>query len=151
MDNIIKAAGVLCMCGYITGLQVQFVPLNKTEKSLRLVVTLYIISAVFSPAELKFSTPEIDLPATDYIQNDADEYVINELTNQTEEILSQRLSEKNICYTDIDVHINKQTDKLYIDQIIIYGADNENMAKSKDILSDVLNKDYIISGDKNEQ
>ncbi len=147
MDRIIKAIGVLCMCGYITGLLVQFVPVNKTEKSIRLVVTLYIISVVLSPVSFESGYEGTVIPDISTVQADSSIYVIDALETETEKILSERLQEKNICYTGLNVHINKQTDKLYIDNILIYGADSENMEKARAALSDVLSSEKIISGD----
>jgi len=147
MEKIVKVIGALCMCGYITALLVQFVPVNKTEKSIRLVVTLYIISVSLSPISIDYDYPKPFLPEISTVQEDSEIYFNDLLKAETEKILSDRLTEKNICYTGMDVHINKQTDKLYIDSILICGADSENIEKARAALSDVLSPDRIISGD----
>ena len=151
MDIIIRMIAVLCLCSYVMGLLIQFVPVNQTEKSIKLVVTLYLIASVFSPMEYKTDYIfEKDMLSMSDIYNNSEEYVTFAIKEETERTLSRLLDEKNICYTDVDVHINKQTDKLCISQVVIYGADSDNMAAARDALTDIVTGEKIISGDNNE-
>ncbi|MBQ8603328.1 MAG: hypothetical protein IJ410_00595 [Oscillospiraceae bacterium] len=147
MNNFFRIAGVLCLCGYVTGILTYFIPINQTEKSVRLVIILYIISVAFNQELNLPSFSGIDFPDETQISAEADSYVIEMAEENLENTVKERLSEKNISYTELDVHINKQTDKLFIDKIYIYGADNINIEKAKSALSDILSQESIISGD----
>ena len=146
MERIFEIAGRLCILGFATGIITWFIPEGKTEKILRLVVTLYIIMALFTVERSNgiFSIGN-DIGKYEIPVGNTEKYIADALAEQTKQIISEKLSEKNICYTDIDVHINKQTDKFAIDHIVVYGADN--IEKLKEELADVLSGEKIISGD----
>ena len=146
MENILKATSTLCILAYITGLVSNMVNINHTQKSIRLVCALYIISS------LTFNKPSYN---SDYnyfpeienttIKNDAVEFVISETENSMETSIKNELTSKNISYTDVVVHIHKQSDRLEIQDICIYGTNEYDKNDAINLLS--IYTDNIIFGE----
>ena len=143
MENLYRSAGVLCIIGYISGLMLNLVNTTQTQKAIRLVTALYIISVTFTGFDyvepLKFAEIEDVVvkreAADEEIINYAAEYLCNDIENL--------LYEKNIDYDDVTVHINKQTGKAEISEITIYGAENESKDEILFLLSDTYKQDII--------
>ena len=147
MNGLLKAAGVLCLCGYITGIVTNLIPLNQMEKSVRLVTVLYIISVVFSQKIEYSKFLYVDLNDRETISQSADTYVIEMAEAELENNIAEILNEKNIAYSEVSVHINKQTDKIQIDKVYIYGSDSDNYRNAKAVLSDILPQECIVQGE----
>ncbi len=145
MDVLLKSIGMLCTLGYVTGLLINLTPANHTQKAIRLVAVLYILSSVLYPLQsISLDFEYLDTENYD-IKTDAQDYVIEQSAYKIKNIILQRLNEKNISYTDIIVHINKQNDGLQISGISLYGiAEKEQTAN---LLQDITTADKINFGD----
>ncbi len=148
MEQIAKSIGVLCAIGYIIGLLTNFTTTSHTKKAIRLVCVLYIISAVLAPLtggnlnlSYKASTDNT------VVSSDTDEYIISMAENKMEEIIHQRLIEKNISYTRLSVHINKQTEGLITDEITLHGIPETEKHKVRILLNDIITEDKIKFGE----
>jgi len=124
MESVYKSIAMLCLIAYISGVLLNFSSTNYTAKAVRLVVALYIITAFCSPVtdidipELKTETIEISIQQTE-------NYVIEKAENNLADYICRLLNEQNISYTDVRTHINKQREKLEIDDITISGVSKE--------------------------
>ncbi|MBR5520794.1 MAG: hypothetical protein IKU54_02250 [Oscillospiraceae bacterium] len=151
MDNILKTVGILCLCGYITGIFTDIIPMGKNEKSVRLVIVLYLIITIFD-SDINF--PGIDfgyekniIPNSPYEES----YVIDKAKEKIEAQIIERLNQESICYSNIELHINKSEDGFYIDQLYLWGVDSEKLNYAKGILGDIIPAESIVSGDNNNQ
>ena len=144
MESIHKTIGLLCITGYITGILSEFVPSGYTRKAIRLTIAVYIIASVFIPLGTTFDWLDFQFSDTEDYSGYAENYVIEKAGNQLESTISQTLSDKNISYNQIDVHIHKQSEGLQIENIYIYGVDVNQKAAVQNILSSYGN---IIFGD----
>ena len=149
MNTIFKAIGTLCIIAYITGLVSNMVEINHTQKAIRLVCAIYIISSLFiySP---KNEYREIDT-TIDYnqssVQNDTFDYIIQKTEKTVEDDIKKALDENFISYTDVKVHIYKQSEGIDISDITIYGVSDEDQNLALQSIGNVTSEEKIIFGD----
>ncbi len=145
--NIIKFIGTLSVIGYILGILYNFVDFSYTQKAIRLTAALYIITALISPLEYSDFNIDIDsLQLEVYSRQESVEFVLESAAAQLEQKIKNILDEKNIAYTDISVHINKQSEKISVDYIEIYGVLPGDKKLISGYLSDI---GTVVFGDEN--
>ena len=151
MEKIADVTGVLCISVFVMGIFYQLGGFEKTSKVIRFIVALYIISTVFTSFEyFKYVPLEYDIIVDkDIYDYDVDFYnsVIYKTKINLEEIIKNRLDEKNISYENVSVHILEQNGAVIADEIEIdcKAGDTEAVYSCID---DMLTKDTkVIIGD----
>ena len=123
METIFKIIGSLCTIAYILGVLSDVLNIDYTQKAVRLTFALFLVTNVFIPLDkIDLNLLEFNIPIK---ESNADIYVLQNAEQIIEKRISSQLDIKDIDYSDVDVHINKETDKVYIDYIKIYGASGE--------------------------
>ena len=151
MEKIADVIGVLCISVFVMGIFYQLGGFEKTSKVIRFIVALYIISTVFTSFEyFKYVPLEYDIIVDkDIYDYDVDFYnrVIYKTKINLEEIIKNRLDEKNISYENVSVHILEQNGAVIADEIEIdcKASDTEAVYSCID---DMLTEDTkVIIGD----
>ena len=151
MEKIADVTGVLCISVFVMGIFYQLGGFEKTSKVIRFIVALYIISTVFTSFEYFNYVPlEYDIIVDkDIYDYDVDFYnsVIYKTKINLEEIIKNRLDEKNISYENVSVHILEQNGAVIADEIEIdcKASDTEAVYSCID---DMLTEDTkVIIGD----
>ena len=151
MEKIADVIGVLCISVFVMGIFYQLGGFEKTSKVIRFIVALYIISTVFTSFEyFKYVPLEYDIIVDkDIYDYDVDFYnsVIYKTKINLEEIIKNRLDEKNISYENVSVHILEQNGAVIADEIEIdcKAGDTEAVYSCID---DMLTEDTkVIIGD----
>ena len=151
MEKIADVTGVLCISVFVMGIFYQLGGFEKTSKVIRFIVALYIISTVFTSFEyFKYVPLEYDIIVDkDIYDYDVDFYnsVIYKTKINLEEIIKNRLDEKNISYENVSVHILEQNGAVIADKIEIdcKASDTEAVYSCID---DMLTEDTkVIIGD----
>lgn len=151
MEKIADVTGVLCISVFVMGIFYQLGGFEKTSKVIRFIVALYIISTVFTSFEyFKYVPLEYDIIVDkDIYDYDVDLYnsVIYKTKTNLEEIIKNRLDEKNISYENVSVHILEQNGAVIADEIEIdcKAGDTEAVYSCID---DMLTEDTkVIIGD----
>ena len=134
MNTVYKIVGSICITTYVLGLVTNLVDLNYTQKAVKLTFALYFLTVVLIPLkDIDVNFDEIKY-ATQNVQNNAEDYVIHSSEQRLENCVKQILDKENISYSDVNVHINEQSDGIYLDYIKIYGVNEKSRAKVEDIL-----------------
>jgi len=144
MESLYRTIGLLCITGYITGILSEFIPSGYTRKAIRLTVVIYIITSLFIPLEDFTGLYNFQYNDTEDYSVYAENYVIEKAAEELERTISRSLTDKNISYNQIDVHIHKQSEGLQIESIYIYGVDNIQKPYVESILASY---DNLIFGD----
>lgn len=149
MESIFKVIGTLCITAYIVGLVSNMTEVNDTGKAVRLVCVLVILSSFLTKGEIEeitynnifetYSNVDIQMSTVEYIMESVKENIENEIKKE--------LDEKNICYTDVFVHIYKQSNKFKIEKIIIYGVNSREKQYASEIINNIAENENIIYGD----
>ena len=145
MDTVLKFTGSLCTTVYILGLLFNLTDISYTQKTIRLTIAVYIIVNILMPLKnLELNFDFTDSISDFTIEISAEDYVISQAERNMKQSIISQLNDKNISYSDISVHINKQSNSVYIDNIVFYGlADND-----KQIINQLFeNHGTIIFGD----
>lgn len=145
MDTVFKFTGSLCTTVYILGLLFNLTDISYTQKTIRLTIAVYIIVNILMPLKnLELNFDFTDSISDSTIEISAEDYVISQAEKNMKQSIISQLNDKNISYSDISVHINKQSNSVYIDNIVFYGlADND-----KQIVNQLFeNQGTIIFGD----
>ena len=146
MDTVFKFTGSLCTTVYILGLLFNLTDISYTQKTIRLTIAVYIIVNILMPLKnLELNFDFTDSISDSTIEISAEDYVISQAEKNMKQSIISQLNDKNISYSDISVHINKQSNSVYIDNIVFYGlADND-----KQIVNQLFeNQGTIISFQK---
>ncbi|MBR2028914.1 MAG: hypothetical protein IKA10_08025 [Oscillospiraceae bacterium] len=123
MEKTAYITGILCIAVFIMGLFYQLGGFEKTERIIRFVTAVCIVSMLFNSIRDFELTPFIQ-----GIQNETEQYnfedsfyssVISETQAELEDIIKKRLSEKNISYNSVEVHILEQNGNLTAGEIIV--------------------------------
>lgn len=145
MDTVFKFTGSLCTTVYILGLLFNLTDISYTQKTIRLTIAVYIIVNILMPLKnLELNFDFTDSISDFTIEISAEDYVISQAERNMKQSIISQLNDKNISYSDISVHINKQSNSVYVDNIVFYGlADND-----KQIVNQLFeNHGTIIFGD----
>jgi len=151
MEKIVNSIGALCISVFIMGMLYQLGAFEKTAKTIKFVIAIYIVLTVINSFEnLNFNLQNTDF-TTQYYQQDINRDFQNEIIKETarelENVIKNRLEEKNIAYNSVEVHILEQNgnltaDKIFIECENIYAQDIERC------ISDIADETTkIIIGD----
>ncbi len=144
MEFLFKIIGSLCITAYILGLLANMVNVNYTQKAIRLTFALFLITNIFVPLKsIDFAVWNFDIDNNTDTVN-AQEYVIYQASEVLKEKIKTELNSQNIAYSDVYVHINEETDGIYVDYIKITGTDVDEQKYIADIFE---NEGKIIFGD----
>ena len=138
MDNIIKFIGTVSVLTYIMGILYSLVDFKYTHKAIRLVTSLCIITGLlytFRQTELNINVDAFS--QNYYSEDDAVDFITEQAAERLEQQIKNILSEKNISYSDVYVHINKQSESISVDCIEIYGVLAENHKYVKEYIGNI--------------
>lgn len=144
---VLKSVGAFFILCYVLGVVTTGLSLNKTEKALRIVCSLYIIFTCLTTGEnlkiTNMSLPETDLYSFDLRQSD--------ITNMAEENLKTKiekiLNENSLSYNSVRVHIFKQNEEMKIGEVIIGGANEAEKEIIESCISPVIDDGVLIFED----
>ncbi len=149
MNTILKAIGALCIMAYITGLVSNMVEINQTQKAIRLVCTIYIISSlvVRIPNTKYLEVNNMLNYSNESVSDNTFDYIIDKTEKIVENDIEKVLDENFISYTNVNVHIHKQSEGIDISDVTIYGVSDKDQSLVLQIISSVTNEEKIIFGD----
>lgn len=149
MDGIFKAIGTLCIIAYITGLVSNMVEINHTQKAIRLVCAIYIISSlvIYNPKNEYREIDTVIYYDETSIQNDTFDYIIQKTEKNIEDDIKKALDKNFISYTGVKVHIYKQSEGIDISDITVYGVSDENQNLALQSIGNITSEEKIIFGD----
>ena len=134
---VLKSVGAFFILCYVLGVVTTGLSLNKTEKALRIVCSLYIIFTCLTTGE-NLKNTNMSLPETD-------------ITNMAEENLKTKiekiLNENSLSYNSVRVHIFKQNEEMKIGEVIIGGANEAEKEIIESCISPVIDDGVLIFED----
>ncbi|MEG3029526.1 MAG: hypothetical protein RR827_03930 [Oscillospiraceae bacterium] len=153
MESIAKFIGILCMASFIMSILMNFGKFEATEKIIRFVISIFIIVTIFKPYSFgdtfnsfEFAPISWEKPLID--QSKVNDLVIEKTKENLAELVKIRLSQKNISYISLNLHILNQDGSLSIDQIEIMGCDESQKVEIKSCLEDIITENTeIVLGD----
>lgn len=144
---ILKSVGAFFILCYVLGVVTTGLSLNKTEKALRIVCSLYIIFTCLTTGE-NLKNTNMSLPATDFYSVDLRQ---SDITNMAEENLKTKiekiLNENSLSYNSVQVHIFKQNEEMKIGEVIIGGANVAEKEIIESCISPVIDDGVLIFED----
>ena len=144
---ILKSVGAFFILCYVLGVVTTGLSLNKTEKALRIVCSLYIIFTCLTTGE-NLKNTNMSLPATDLYSADLRQ---SDITNMAEENLKTKiekiLNENSLSYNSVRVHIFKQNEEMKIGEVIIGGANVAEKEIIESCISPVIDDGVLIFED----
>lgn len=144
---ILKSVGAFFILCYVLGVVTTGLSLNKTEKALRIVCSLYIIFTCLTTGE-NLKNTNMSLPATDLYSADLRQ---SDITNMAEENLKTKiekiLNENSLSYNSVRVHIFKQNEEMKIGEVIIGGANEAEKEIIESCISPVIDDGVLIFED----
>ena len=144
---VLKSVGAFFILCYVLGVVTTGLSLNKTEKALRIVCSLYIIFTCLTTGE-NLKNTNISLPATDLYSVDLRQ---SDITNMAEENLKTKiekiLTENSLSYNSVRVHIFKQNEEMKIGEVIIGGANEAEKEIIESCISPVIDDGVLIFED----
>ncbi len=147
MESVFKSVGILCICGYVSGILLNISSYNPTEKAIRLVAALYIITTIVSPIKhISFNDSFINNFSEYTEKNDIAQFVIQEAVYSLENTTREKLDRKNISYSSVKVHIHEQGNSLNLDKIEIIGTNRRQHSQIYELLEDTVTADKINLG-----
>lgn len=144
---VLKSVGAFFILCYVLGVVTTGLNLNKTEKALRIVCSLYIIFTCLTTGE-NLKNTNMSLPATDLYSADLRQ---SDITNMAEENLKTKiekiLNENSLSYNSVRVHIFKQNEEMKIGEVIIGGANEAEKEIIESCISPVIDDGVLIFED----
>ena len=144
---VLKSVGAFFILCYVLGVVTTGLNLNKTEKALRIVCSLYIIFTCLTTGE-NLKNINMSLPATDLYSADLRQ---SDITNMAEENLKTKiekiLNENSLSYNSVRVHIFKQNEEMKIGEVIIGGANGAEKEIIESCISPVIDDGVLIFED----
>ena len=144
---VLKSVGAFFILCYVLGVVTTVLNLNKTEKALRIVCSLYIIFTCLTTGE-NLKNTNMSLPATDLYSVDLRQ---SDITNMAEENLKTKiekiLNENSLSYNSVRVHIFKQNEEMKIGEVIIGGANEAEKEIIESCISPVIDDGVLIFED----
>ncbi len=144
---VLKSVGAFFILCYVLGVVTTGLSLNKTEKALRIVCSLYIIFTCLTTGE-NLKNINMSLPATDLYSADLRQ---SDITNMAEENLKTKiekiLNENSLSYNSVRVHIFKQNEEMKIGEVIIGGANGAEKEIIESCISPVIDDGVLIFED----
>ena len=144
---VLKSVGAFFILCYVLGVVTTGLSLNKTEKALRIVCSLYTIFTCLTTGE-NLKNTNMSLPATDLYSADLRQ---SDITNMAEENLKTKiekiLNENSLSYNSVRVHIFKQNEEMKIGEVIIGGANVAEKEIIESCISPVIDDGVLIFED----
>ncbi len=147
MAGIAKTVGVLCISVVAMRILYDLGNFKATEKTLKFVISLYIIATVFNSLKTTKLEFDIDVGSENQTYYHNSEVIKNEIISQTEkeltELIKKRMSEKNISYNSISLHILEQNGSIVVDRIYIECSPYDKTSVME-CIKDLTNEDTEI-------
>ena len=143
MEQIAKTVGILCVSVIAADIFCNTGYFPATEKIIKFVVAVYIILTGFKTVNSIDIKPDFKLPEYQYTYEYQSEFnyaVIAETEKITEGMIIKKLSEKNISYNHVSVHILEQNDILFTDTIVI-GCEDRYVSTVKECIEEFITED----------
>ena len=150
MEQIAEITGILCVSSVVMGILYNTGCFGTTEKVIKFVISIYILVTVIDSFGRNRVDFGFDMKSQAYetyeYTHDYMEYLIAETEKELEKEIESRLSEKNISYNHISVHILEQNNNLTAGKIV---ADcNADEAAVREILQDIITEDTeLVTGE----
>lgn len=127
MQQVAAVVGTLCMATFVMGLLYEVGSFDKTAKTIKYVIAIYITVTVikgFDIDEIKTEIPEILQNTSEYTYNENfEKEVLRNTELGVETTIKNRLDEKNISYNQVSVHILEQNGNLTAGEITVKCED----------------------------
>ena len=151
MEHITKVVGTLCIAIMSMGIMYEFGCFKATEKVMKFVITVYVMVTFFATVsdtkiQLDFVAEDID-SHTHISRQQVTEQIVSNTQKELENIIIQRLEQKNICYNSVSVHILEQNGDLTADRITVH-CPQQYIPQVTECLSDLITEEtQIITGE----
>lgn len=123
MEHIAKIAGTLCISVMVMGILYEAGSFAATEKVIKFVITVYILVTVAAAVKGADFKPDSIIQNIDYHAYSNSQYlkqqIVADTEKQLEQLIVQRLEQKNICYNSVSVHILEQNGNITADSITV--------------------------------
>ncbi|MBE6877617.1 MAG: hypothetical protein E7488_00405 [Ruminococcaceae bacterium] len=141
MEQIAKITGVVCISAFSMGVLYNIGHFPSVERGIKFVIAIYIILTCMKSAgniDMKSEfLPVKPYLATEEYAAELNNTVVEETQRKSEEIIKQRLSEKNISYNRVSVHILEQNGLLTAEKIIV-SCDDKDVAAAEECIEDFI-------------
>ena len=145
MSVFIVNIGKFCILVYLLGMLLSVTGSPLTQKSLRLLLVLYIIAVILN--SFRTTSWQIDMSLNKITEGEnftSSDYIIPAVQQEIEDAIKNQLDEKNISYKDVNVHIIEQKEYIKIDEIVFYGISDNNKSL---VESFYVSEGNVIFGD----
>lgn len=154
MDMLSKMSVIVCVCCIVCSIISMFVPLGRMNKTLNLVLGLFLLTSIIIPVVSLFSglSSEISLNFSDISQStsadiDYDKLVLNTTADNLVKAADELLKNEDVNAKNITLSLKKTEDNsIYISDIVIYIT-KEYMYREDDIkkiVSTNMSKEPVI-------
>lgn len=154
MDMLSKMSVIVCVCCIVCSIISMFVPLGRMNKTLNLVLGLFLLTSIIIPVVSLFSglSSEISLNFSDISQStsadiDYDKLVLNTTADNLVKAADELLKNEDVNAKNITLSLKKTEDNsIYISDIVIYIT-KEYMHREDDIkkiVSTNMSKEPVI-------
>ena len=152
MEEITNLMGSICISIIAIGIISKLGAFDATEKMLRFVAAISILLILYESFDktslnIDFKYPESDVY---YIENTSalKNEIINKTKTDLEQMIKERLDEKNISYNSVSLHILEQNGSIAVDKIIIDCSSDAKTAVI-DCIQDIISKETeILTGEQ---
>lgn len=147
MEQLSQIIVILCKTVIAMGILYNLGCFPATEKVVKFIIAVYIIYATLNTVDKQIPVSKPYISNIEYSQyqysEELNDIIVQETQNNIENIIKQRLTEKNISYNWVYVHILEQNNLLTADSINICCS-NSDIAAAEDCIKDFITKDTQI-------
>ena len=151
METVTKAMGTVCIAVMLMGIIYELGCFKTTEKVMKFVITVYVMVtflATVSDTKIQLDFVAEDIDGHTYSnRQQITEQIVNSTQKELENIIRQRLEQKNICYNSVSVHILEQNGNLTADRIVVQ-CPQQYTSQVTECISDIITEDtQLITGE----
>ena len=147
MEEITNLMGSICISIIAIGIISKLGAFDATEKMLRFVAAISILLTLYESFDITSLNIDFKYPESDvyYIENTSalKNEIINKTKTDLEQMIKERLDEKNISYNSVSLHILEQNGSITVDKIFIDCSGNVKTAVT-DCLKDIISEETEI-------
>ena len=147
MEHLSDIIVTLCKIVIATGMLYSLGCFPATEKVVKFVIAVYIVYAALNTLNMPAELPVFSI--SDYKHSDlrnSEDFnvlIVQETQIRIENLIKQRLTEKNISYKSVSVHILEQNNLLTTQSVVI-RCSNADIAAVRDCIKDLTTEDTKI-------
>ena len=147
MQQIISVIGSVCILIMVTGILADLGSFPVMEKVIRFIIVIFLIVCIFKSFETTQINIETDNFETKFVYEQNLDYlkekIISETEKETQELIKNRLEQKNISYNWLSLHILEQNGNLIVKEIVIDCSESEKN-EVYDCIKDVISNETEI-------